>query len=438
MGFKTDKQTLDDLKIFSKRSDSSVYGIFNRTSTSGGALILEEMFMNPMDQLDKIETRTSILRYFQSKNLEFPLRSENFDTVEFYLSNTDSRSQLIASEYNLKRKVNNALGADAEFEQVHKGIKAIIEIFDKMLHFINEIGNADKNYRADLDIIKNIIESPHFASYKIDINTKRISFDRASEYDKLFRFTHIKEIKTLLHYIYCLDSYISVAKVAKDRGFIFAKALPSEKNILELENVYHPLVPNAIGNDLKVDNSNNMIFLTGANMAGKSTFMKSFCISLYLAHCGFPIPAKSMSFSVRSGMFTTINLPDNLNAGYSHFYAEVMRVKQVALGLVNTDNLIVVFDELFRGTNVKDAYDATVAVMEAFSSSPRSMFMVSTHIVEAGEKLSVLCDNINFLYLPTVMKDGVPQYPYTLAKGITEDRHGMVIIRNEGILDILK
>lgn len=56
--------------------------------------------------------------------------------------------------------------------------------------------------------------------------------------------------------------------------------------------------------------------------------MKTFSIAIFLAHVGFPVPAEAMEFSVRNGMFTTINLPDNLSMGYSHFYAEVLRVEE--------------------------------------------------------------------------------------------------------------
>jgi hypothetical protein len=66
------------------------------------------------------------------------------------------------------------------------------------------------------------------------------------------------------------------------------------------------------------------------------------------------------------------------------------------------------------------------------------MFVISTHIIEAGEVLKERCANINFVYLPTRMEGSRPVYTYTLEKGITEDRHGMVIINNEGILEILK
>lgn len=166
--------------------------------------------------------------------------------------------------------------------------------------------------------------------------------------------------------------------------------------------------------------------------------MKTFGVCIFLAHMGFPIPAESMEFSVQNGMYTTINLPDNLNMGYSHFYAEVLRVKKVAESVSRSQNLIVVFDELFRGTNVKDAYDATVAVTEAFAANRNCTFIISTHIIEAGETLRGLCDNINFAYLPTIMQGSMPVYTYKLASGITNDRHGMMIINNERIIEIIK
>ena len=116
----------------------------------------------------------------------------------------------------------------------------------------------------------------------------------------------------------------------------------------------------------------------------------------------------------------------------------MLRVKKVAQEVRHTQHLIVVFDELFRGTNVKDAYDATVAVAEAFAEIRNCTFIISTHIIEAGDTLRSKCDNINFVYLPTKMDGNKPVYTYTLASGITDDRHGMMIVNNEHIIEILK
>ena len=138
------------------------------------------------------------------------------------------------------------------------------------------------------------------------------------------------------------------------------------------------------------------------------------------------------------GIYTTINLSDNLAAGASHFYAEVLRIKKIAKEISLGRNLFVIFDELFRGTNVKDAGDATIAVAGAFARKRNCLFIVSTHIIEAGEVLRQQNAHIKFVYLPTLMDGNRPVYTYILREGITTDRHGMVIINNEGILDILK
>jgi DNA mismatch repair ATPase MutS len=231
---------------------------------------------------------------------------------------------------------------------------------------------------------------------------------------------------------------MAVAKTASERGFVFPKALPADRHLVKLDGVYHPQLKQAVPNSIHILPGGNVIFLTGANMAGKSTFMKSLSIALFLAHMGFPVAAAAMEFSVLDGIYTTINLPDNLGMGASHFYAEVLRVKKIAHELSLNKKLFIVFDEMFRGTNVKDAYEATIAITTAFASRTNSLFVISTHIIEAGEVLKQRCANVRFLYLPTRMNGHQPVYTYTLEEGITNDRHGMIIINNEGILNILE
>jgi len=98
---------------------------------------------------------------------------------------------------------------------------------------------------------------------------------------------------------------------------------------------------------------------------------------------------------------------------------------------------MVMFDELFKGTNVKDAFDGTLAVTEAFAGYIDCLFIVSTHIIEVGEELEKL-PNIHCVYMPTIMEGNHPRYTYQLQEGITEDRQGMLIIQNEGILELIE
>lgn len=435
-----DKQTLDDLNIFGRRDNDAVYAIFNRTHTRGGAGVLEQMFRYPLANVDDIRKRSSIIKFFFLQQTAFPFKGELFDAAESYLADTDERSRLSAHDNTIGRRFNQAIGADTAYQQLVKGIASVTGIMILLQQFTDTIirDAHSSPYAPELKAAQEILKRPHFEQLLLEKMPVKIDYDKAIAYDRLLRFVHIAEVKKLLETVYRLDVYISVASVARQRGFVFPEPVESSMHVMEIEGVYHPKLDKPVPNDIKMLPDSNIVFLTGANMAGKSTFMKSLGIAIFLAHTGFPVPASRMRFSVCDGLLTTINLPDNLNMGYSHFYTEVLRVKKMAAELEHAENLFIIFDELFRGTNVKDAYEATVAITAAFASRPNCMFVVSTHIMEAAEPLAAACPNIRFLFLPTLMDGDRPVYTHKLENGISADRHGMIIINNEGILDILR
>lgn len=448
MIFKTDKQTVDDLALFRTRRGKSVYDIFNRTATAGGALLLEQMFYYPLSNRLEIEHRSRTIRFFTEYLVEFPFEGALLDAIEFYLSNSDKRTRISAHEENLERKFKIILGSDSDYEQIKKGVMCTVQFICRLKGFVQwmiSIGFEGKSGYG-LSELRNSVTDPVFEEvYAVD-GSRNLSFEQTVRLDQLLRFSCREKIKVLLGEAYKFDLFIAVAEVSREQGFCFAqlcndkidrKGKGSETTMLEIVDGFHPLVEGAVPNSVRIDSDNNMIFLTGANMAGKSTFMKMVGITVYLAHMGFPVPASRMRFRLLNGMFTTINLADNINAGYSHFYAEVMRVKRVSEKVGEEGNMLVIFDELFRGTNVKDACDATIAVTDALAGIRNSIFVISSHIIEAGEILGALRENIGFLNLPTRMRGKIPEYTYKIEKGISRDRHGMLIIKNEGILQLL-
>ncbi len=439
MSLMTDKQTLNDLNIFGKGGGDTVYAIFNRTFTRGGSELLEEMFRNPLSDENAINARSSIIRAFARKEIPFPYESEWFDAAEQHLQNTDERTRLNEHEDTLNRKFNQLIAADTEYKAIEKGVICLIHILQATKAFAESIRQqvADIPYSKELAAIDRLLELDELQPVLKEHAKQKFSFARIAEYDKVLRFRQRENILQLLRQIYQADVYLSVARTARERKYSFPVALPKERQTVVLEDFYHPCLTKPVANSLSVTPSSNIIFLTGANMAGKSTFMKALGIAMYLGQMGFPVPASKMEFSVRDGIYTTINLPDNLSQGASHFYAEVLRIKTIARELSRDKYLFVIFDELFRGTNVKDAYEATIAITSAIARRQNCMFVVSTHIIEAGDVLREKCSNINFVYLPTLMEGNKPVYTHKLASGITSDRHGMVIIKNEGILDIL-
>lgn len=437
MGFIADKQTLDDLNLINKFSKDSIFSLFNLTRTSGGENLMETMFRNPLTDHISINKRSKIFGFFQQQNFEFPLEDEELAEVIDYLNTKGTLGYLGSVRDILKKFFLKAIGVREEYSREQRRLKLTFQLLRSMKYFLLEVKNADKENLLDsqMNLLESLYQQPQIK--------KIVDRDMQSEFtlsEMVSQQQHIrsqaKDIASLIELIHELDVYIAVAKVSKANGFAQAVAIIAEDYCLELLEFRYPTLKKAVTNSITIDRNTNVLFLTGANMAGKSTLMKAFGVAIYLAHLGFPVAAKEMKFSVKDGIYSSINLPDNLKMGHSHYYAEVLRVKQVALEVSRGKNLVIIFDELFKGTNVKDAYDATLSVTQAFADYRNCNYIISTHIIEVADALREK-QNVKFAFLPTLMKDDKPFYTHSLQEGVTADRHGMKLIINEGILDLL-
>lgn len=436
--FFADQQTLNDLNIPGRHKNNSISRLFDTVVTAGGRKLMDGLFQHPLTDAAEINKRSSIFQYFAGQSITFPFTDEEFGIMENYLSASGSSNVLAAGINCISKKVLQIAAQDKEYELLNKEVCKTIELLNRFYDFSNQLKDQESAYKDQLELISSTFKHPKLSWLKQEQGVTALPLLKLIRYDYQLRTGMHEQMKQLTALIFHLDVYLAVAAVGKQKGFNYAVALPKESNRLGIKDLYHPAVEHAIGNSLSLHQEMNVIFLTGANMAGKSTLMKSFGICVYLAHMGFPVAATAMEFSVKDGIYTSINVPDNLDLGYSHFYAEVLRVKTVAEEVAADQDLFVIFDELFKGTNVKDAYDATFSITAAFSEQRNCFFVISTHIIEVGETLRKQCDNFRFTYLGTVMDGVVPRYTYQLTEGITTDRQGMVIIENEGILDLIK
>jgi DNA mismatch repair protein MutS len=439
MSFITDKQTLDDLNIPGKYKQQSIFSLFNYTRTSGGEKLLEKMFNQPLSDPAAINHRSGVFQYFHKRELSFPFKQDVFEAAETYLAAGTGNSFVVVAGALLQKKVLQLAVRDEQFEQLQAGLFATLDMLNSLQDFLQKTDDGPGFPSTELfEKVKGLFNGQRMRWLREARSYQQLTLLQLARYDHLIRHVLREELENIIDFIYHLDVYIAVSNVARARNFFYAQALPKEKNIFHATALSHPALEKAVANPVNLHEERNVFFLTGANMAGKSTFMKSLGIAVYLGHMGFPVAAQDMEFSTRDGLFTSINVSDNLNLGYSHFYAEVLRVKKVAEEVAKGKDLVVIFDELFKGTNVKDAYDATLAVTKEFSTYHNSFFIISTHIIEVGHTLGEECNNVQFSYFPTIMDGLVPRYPYTLTGGITSDRHGMLIIENEKILDMIQ
>ncbi|MGQ1910387.1 MutS-related protein [Marinifilum sp. RC60d5] len=437
MEFVTDQQTLDDLNLLGRYKNNSIFSLFNHTITIGGGRLLEKMFHEPLTNIESINSRKNIFSFFEEQNISLPFEGKEFELVENYLRNSESKNRALAAFNITRSKVLNFIANEDEYLVFFEGLEETINLLYKLNGMITKLlavssNNAYTTKALEISGLLNNRLLVQMYDYRAEGSLK---FKDVLKFDYILRALLSEELEQLLKEIFELDVYIAVSNVSRENAYVYAEAVKKQDKFIDIKAVYHPSVPNAIANDVFIDGAKNVFFLTGANMAGKSTFMKSFAVAVYMAHMGFPVAAKEMTFSLHDGIYTSINVPDNIDLGLSHFYAEVLRVKKIAEEVASDKQLLIIFDELFKGTNVKDAYDGTVSIVNAFSKR-NGIYIVSTHIMEAGETLRSN-KRIFFRYLPTVMKGNLPTYPYILEDGITDDRQGMIIIKNEKILDII-
>jgi DNA mismatch repair protein MutS len=438
MRFDIDKQTITDLELFEKnKGDKSVFSLFNYTKSIGGKRRLETIFANPFTGIDLINQRIEIIKGFQDNENDFEIDKECLDFIEYYLFQKNKPSHYSVIDSYIKN-VSHSIKPKNEHYIVRRGIRYLIVLLNEIYDY--SVDSKQKTTSEFLNncrlIIRDKIENTSIRTIIGLKKRKKLYPYEFGKMDYLFRKSEFNNIIDLLDIIYEIDVYKSIAFAASKHGLTLP-VFSNKPNCFYTRGLFHPFLDDPVANDLEFLTNRNICFLTGPNMAGKSTFLKAISISIYLAHLGFPVPAKSMETSVFNGLLTTINLSDNINKGYSHFYNEVLRVKYVAERINKVGSVFVVFDELFRGTNVKDAYEASLSVISAFSKLNKSVFAISTHIIEVADKLK---DNeaMFFKYFEANLVDDTPQYNYKIKDGVTDERIGMYILKKEKVIETIE
>lgn len=434
--FTIDKQTLKDLNIFNEgTSSNSIYNIFKYTRTLGARERLTEIMNNPSSSIEEITLRRDAIAFFYRHKINLDIRNEEFDLISFYL------------KFDKRRSKNNIIDAVADFINrnssndyyiIKTGLKYLIKFARYAIAFIDENSKDDlPDYlNTVFERIRTIVEQGVLKNAMV-LDENRLKFFQVNKFDHAFRGPEKANMAELLSLAYELDIFENIAIVAAKMGLTFPEYEESDDLKVSIKGLFHPGILNAVKNDMVFDKDQNIVFLTGSNMAGKSSLLKSLGIVIYLSHLGFPVPATKFKTTIFKGLITTINLPDDLNEGLSHYYSEVKRVKEVSLKLVESDRIFVIFDELFRGTNVKDAFDASLLIISELSFVQNSAFFISTHIVELADELRKF-NNISFRYLDTFFDNNKPVFTYKLTEGVSKERLGMYIVQNEGIVDIIR
>jgi dsDNA-specific endonuclease/ATPase MutS2 len=234
-----------------------------------------------------------------------------------------------------------------------------------------------------------------------------------------------------------LEAWYSMAMAVKTFNLQFPDFVDGDQPFFEADGLYHVLLQKPVAYHISLTPAHNFMFLTGANMAGKSTMIKAVGSAVFLAHMGMGVPAQSMRLTLFDGLLSNINVSDNIMKGESYFFNEVQRIKTTIQKINDGKKWLVLIDELFKGTNVQDAMKCSLAVIKGLIKIKNSLFILSTHLYEIGEELKPY-PNISFRFFETNVLDDQLSFSYHLKEGISNDRIGYVILRREKVVEMLE
>lgn len=230
------------------------------------------------------------------------------------------------------------------------------------------------------------------------------------------------------------DALSSLANYSYNQpGFIFPD-LSGESFSLNAKNMGHPLIAQneRVVNDITIQGWNQFYIITGANMSGKSTFLRTIGVNYLLAMAGAPVCATFFSFSPVL-IHSSIRTSDSLVKHESYFYAELKRLKQIIDELQSGKQKLILLDEILKGTNSKDKQAGSVALIRQLLKY-NSVGLFATHDLMLGELAELYPDYVKNLCFEIEIENDKMKIDYKLHNGVCKNLNATYLMKNMGIL----
>ena len=202
----------------------------------------------------------------------------------------------------------------------------------------------------------------------------------------------------------------------------------------EASNLGHPLIPKTecVTNNITISDWNQYCIVTGANMSGKSTFLRSVGTNYVLAMIGAPVFATSFVFFPLM-LHSSIRTNDSLSRKESFFYAELKRLKGIITELENGQRTFILLDEILKGTNSRDKQAGSIALLEQLIKY-QSVGLIATHDLVLGDLIRNYPENIRNLCFEIHIVEDEMSIDYKLQDGVCQNLNATFLMKKMGIL----
>ena len=276
----------------------------------------------------------------------------------------------------------------------------------------------------DLDSVSNILVS-------IPLNI--FSFYHLHRYRALLQWkrTYGTHIAQWLETVATTEVLCSFANFAYNNPHFVYPTFNNQYRI-NFEDVGHPLIAEneRITNNITLDEA-HFIILTGSNMSGKSTFLRTLGVNMLLAQVGLPVCAREAAIHPLP-LLVSMRLSDSLSDGKSYFFAEINRIEQIMTAL-KRERCMVLLDEILRGTNSEDKQYGTIKIIERLLSL-KAIGIVATHDIEVCKTADRYPQQLQNKCFESYIHEGELSFDYKLREGICQNKNATFLMEKLGII----
>jgi len=258
------------------------------------------------------------------------------------------------------------------------------------------------------------------------------------DFHTLLRLDHWRkkygpDIETWTDVLSEADALISMANYRFNHP---AYCLPviCQDRLLDTEEIGHPLLKSErnVTNDFSIRSLHQIAIVTGANMAGKSTFLRTIGVNLILAQSGNVVCSRYFAFQPMT-LFTSMRTTDSLSKDTSYFHAELLRLQQLVNIAQQEDKVFIILDEMLKGTNSVDKLNGSLAFLKRILSYPISG-LVATHDLALGELADDFPEHFFNVCFEIVHSGSQITYDYKLHPGISSNMNASILLKQMGLI----
>ena len=232
------------------------------------------------------------------------------------------------------------------------------------------------------------------------------------------------ELRNLVLFVGEMDALLSIASYRAGLNQYSVPNLVYKNKILKVKNIFHPLITNSVSNSIDLDNKG--IIITGSNMSGKSTFLKTLAINVIFAQTIYTCLC-SEYYGSYFNILTSIVPADDIISGRSYYMSEVEAIHRIILKCQCETPCIAFIDEIFRGTNSVERINSSVVILD-YLMKHNALVIVATHDLELTK---MLANYVPYYFSENISKNGLT-FDFTIKKGVSPTRNAVRLLEYKG------